>query len=819
MVTPESMAALYASVRTSEEDEVGFISYPEWKGVEEYHDPIDPSSLSANFADIFPDVSKLLNMRTERAILFNDITQDNNKVLEDENTEMVQFHALEERMRETLEVFQSVAKAEEREGGTQEKRACPVEGAEMEGGPRPAKQRKGCQGQAIPAEGDKCSEQEMTLEKGVIRTGRKIYRPSLLSTYREPELSEDLNDRMEWVFRDYGRSLKRTKEPLPPREDIVEFEVGTDSKELEKNLKLQGCPKELQGKVKEVVADYWDVFCEEGFRRPMRGFSFQIDTGDHPPICCKQPRYGPHESEIMRKLVAKLDENGVVEDDEGPLGALVVLAAKPHQENVPWHEYQWRLCVSYRRLNQVTKPFVFPIPRCDDAVEDIDTEARYFIAVDMDSGYWQVVAEKEARERLTFFTQDEKNRWKVMPMGALNSAPTFVAMMMKLQEEWDALARSRGLTNVASKVIIDDVLLYGRKADQLLQYFRTVLDVLQHHRDTLKLKKCKWFQDRCEFVGMDVAAGGTKPAQSKSDTFAKLGKPHTWGDLRMIIGMFGFYSKFLPLYELDIKPWRHILSRQPPPGELSAQEENKLMDKLWGKEEDELLQKLKDDIISGPMLARPDPARRFYIKTDWSKDGMGAVLLQAENSEEARDAEDRERAGGKCEFDKSIDGLRLRPICFVSRATASPLEKSRHSFVGEAATVRWAIGKFRKYLWGSEFTVLTDCSGLQKFFESEANVPHVIHRWRAELLQYQFVIEHRPARMMWECDMLSRYNRVTEAWRQEKEKNEPTQESAGVQTVLVGSENEDKVVLFSEREMSGSTLTALHTLPPLQFVR
>ena len=57
-----------------------------------------------------------------------------------------------------------------------------------------------------------------------------------------------------------------------------------------------------------------------------------------------------------------------------------------------------------------------------------------------------------------------------MPMGALNSAPTFVAMMMKLQEEWDALARSRGLTNVASKVIIDDVLLYGRKADQMLQY-------------------------------------------------------------------------------------------------------------------------------------------------------------------------------------------------------------------------------------------------------------------------------------------------------------------------------------------------------------
>ena len=67
-----------------------------------------------------------------------------------------------------------------------------------------------------------------------------------------------------------------------------------------------------------------------------------------------------------------------------------------------------------------------------------------------------------------------------------------------------------------SKIIVDDVLLYGRTADQLLAYFRTVLDVLKHHHTTLKLKKCKWFQDKCEFVDMDVEAGVTQSAQSKN---------------------------------------------------------------------------------------------------------------------------------------------------------------------------------------------------------------------------------------------------------------------------------------------------------------
>ena len=35
-------------------------------------------------------------------------------------------------------------------------------------------------------------------------------------------------------------------------------------------------------------------------------------------------------------------------------------------------------------------------------------------------------------------------------------------------------------------IIVDDVLLYGRTAKQLLAYFITVLDVLKYHRNTLK---------------------------------------------------------------------------------------------------------------------------------------------------------------------------------------------------------------------------------------------------------------------------------------------------------------------------------------------
>ena len=160
-------------------------------------------------------------------------------------------------------------------------------------------------------------------------------------------LGSDSNDSMEWIFQDRGKALKKMIKELLPRDEVVLFDAKKDMAKLEKNLQLDGCPEELKPEVVSLVKEYWDVFCEEGLKDPIQCFSFQINTGESPPVCCKIPRYGPHEALIINKLVEQLEVQGLIEDDEGPWGALIVLAAKPHQEKVPWNEYKWRLCVSY----------------------------------------------------------------------------------------------------------------------------------------------------------------------------------------------------------------------------------------------------------------------------------------------------------------------------------------------------------------------------------------------------------------------------------------------------------------------------------------
>ena len=166
-------------------------------------------------------------------------------------------------------------------------------------------------------------------------------------------------------------------------------------------------------------------------------------------------------------------------------------------------------------------------------------------------------------------------------MGVLNSAPVFVAMMLELQRKWDELAEQREIKDFGSSVIVDNVLVFGRTKDELLRYFKCILEVLMYYRETINLRKCKWFQDKCEFVGVDVCAGGNRPAHSKFAAFEKLGPPQSWSDIRMLIGMCGFYSKHIPLFELELGPWREILTKQPALGDISRLKEEAFISSLW----------------------------------------------------------------------------------------------------------------------------------------------------------------------------------------------------------------------------------------------
>ena len=67
---------------------------------------------------------------------------------------------------------------------------------------------------------------------------------------------------------------------------------------------------------------------------------------------------------------------------------------------------------------------------------------------------------------------------------------------------------------------------------------------------------------------------------------------------------------------------------------------------------------------------------------------MGEMILQEDDSVEAIKVEAHEKEGEKCEFENSLVGLYLFPICFISISMMSPLKNSKHNFVWKEAVVR-----------------------------------------------------------------------------------------------------------------------------------
>ena len=433
-----------------------------------------------------------------------------------------------------------------------------------------------------------------------VEPSRRIWRPQVTSLYEEPDCIPDPLSDLEILYKEFGKPIWINKSELPPRDDILKFDPEKHTKEFESNIQWADCPETFRPKIETLIKEFWDVFAEEGVRNTIRGAKFHVDTGKVAPVCARPPRYGPHESKIINELIEKLEKNGIIEDDDGPWGAPIVLAAKPHQEHVHWSKYIWRLCVSYRKLNAVTRPFTFPIIRCDDAVREIG-DSKYFITMDLDSGYWQVACEEKSKAKLAFFTPIGKKRFKTMPMGATNAHPVFVALVAKFKEEWDKKAQQKKLDGYKSQVIVDDIMLSARDPDTLLTYFLCVLEVLQHYRCTAKLRKCRFFPSVAEFVGLDIHAEGNAPAKSKFEAFTKLEPPKSFTDLNMLIGCFGFYQEHIPLYETKIKRWRDTQKLRPQPGTPKEQEEV-LIKQAWGPEDDRLLQQLKDHILSEPIL-------------------------------------------------------------------------------------------------------------------------------------------------------------------------------------------------------------------------
>ena len=86
----------------------------------------------------------------------------------------------------------------------------------------------------------------------------------------------------------------------------------------------------------------------------------------------------------------------------------------------------------------------------------------------------------------------------------------------------------------------------------------------------------------------------------------------------------------------------------------------------WTPAHDDERNDMLNALLSEPCLMRYNPAKRCYVRTDFSALGFGDALLQLDDDDEPLAAMKREMAGGECEFMRKDSKCCLRPVAFVA---------------------------------------------------------------------------------------------------------------------------------------------------------
>ena len=110
-------------------------------------------------------------------------------------------------------------------------------------------------------------------------------------------------------------------------------------------------------------------------------------------------KYSPYQRNEIDRQVADLLQAGAIENSSSPWSSAIVMVAKKVGE--------WRMCINYRRLNEVTIPDAYPIPNMEHLAQ-----AKFFVSLDLKSGFHQIPMKESDKEKTAFAeTASTNSRW------------------------------------------------------------------------------------------------------------------------------------------------------------------------------------------------------------------------------------------------------------------------------------------------------------------------------------------------------------------------------------------------------------------------
>eukprot|EP00171_Calliarthron_tuberculosum_P002219 IDg2219t1 len=488
-------------------------------------------------------------------------------------------------------------------------------------------------------------------------------------------------------------------------------EIG-DTEAAEMDVTQFSEDEKLRRRLRDLIWKHRDIF--KGFAK-IKGVKHKIKLKPGTePICCPPRRRSPKEEELERQCMGRLLEIGVLEQAVSPWAANNVF--------VPKKDSGTRVTTDFRSLNNVTVTDAYPMEDVRDTIDWL-ARKRIFSAFDLKDGFYQVELDEESKPLTAVRTVIGLLQYTRLPQGLKNSPGTFQRIVNLIQGD-------RKGRDVLSYV--DDTSVGTETEEDHLLSLEGILTLLYESGVRLKLSKCTFGVREVEVLGHKVGPGGVKPSDKHVKAIRELVEPASVDELMRFLGLANYFSIHVDHFSELAKPLYDVLKGT---GFSKKKRRGKILNvpdwnSRWGSLQVEAWQTLKDALSDPQILVAPKRGLPKKVMSDASSYGLRGVLLQQE---------------------ENGDWL---PVAFTSRQ----LKKAELAYPvhqKECLAIVHALKKWRHYLYGEKFLVVTDQMSL-KWLLSLQEPRDRLARWVLEIQDYDFDIVHAKGTQMTVPDTLSR---------------------------------------------------------------
>lgn len=414
---------------------------------------------------------------------------------------------------------------------------------------------------------------------------------------------------------------------------------------------------------RDILDRYPDTTKPINFTAPAKhAVKHHIETTG-PPVYARARPLPPHQYERVKKEFKVMQELGICRPSNSPWASPLHV--------VPKKDGQIRTCGDYRRLNAITKPDRYPIPRIQDFTYGMAGK-RIFTTLDINRAYHAIEMAPEDVEKTAIVTPFGLFEFPRMIFGLRNAAQTFQRFMNSILQNIETIIDEFGSKSTLF-CYIDDVIIASETNNAHRQHLHKILEIFQNFGITINLNKCSFGQKTVKFLGFQVSTSGLKPLKDRVDAISNFPKPENVEQLRRFLGMVNFYRAHI----------KHAASTQKHLNKFLHNSKKHDQTKIqWDEESNAAFIQSKKALKHAATLTYPRPGVPLALMTDASNNAAGGVLQQKINNV-------------------------WKPLGYFSKAFTEA-QKKYSTFDRELLAIYLSIDHFRYLIEGGELIVYTD---------------------------------------------------------------------------------------------------------------